>query len=136
VLSSVPVLAAAFVLVVAGCGGDDDDDGGGDLGSPVAVEAREIVRQAGCTACHGVDGEGGIGPGWAGSVGTEIELEDGSTVTVDEAYLTSAIADPQAQVRAGFDITMPDNQLTDAEIATVVEYILLLNETAATGTTG
>ena len=52
-------------------------------------------------ACHGADGEGGIGPAWAGSLGTEIELDDGTTVTVDEAYLTRAIADPGARRKPG-----------------------------------
>jgi cytochrome c oxidase subunit 2 len=122
-----------LAFVAAGCGGDD---GAGDVGSPLAVEARQIVRRAGCTACHGADGEGGVGPGWAGSVGTEIELEDGTTEVVDEAYLTRAIADPQAQVRAGFDITMPENRLTDDEIATVVDYIVSLNAPPATETGG
>ena len=68
---------------------------------------ERIARRAGCTACHGADGEGGIGPAWAGSLGTEIELDDGTTVVVDEAYLTRAIADPERRGRAGFDVTMP-----------------------------
>jgi cytochrome c oxidase subunit 2 len=122
-----------LAFVAAGCGGDD---GAGDLGSPLAVEARQIVRRAGCTACHGADGEGGVGPGWAGSFGTEIELEDGTTAVVDEAYLTRAIADPQAEVHAGFDITMPENRLTDDEITTIVDYIVSLNAPPATETGG
>jgi cytochrome c oxidase subunit 2 len=119
----------AFVAI--GCGGEDD--GAGEIGSPLAVEARQIAQRAGCTACHGADGEGGVGPGWAGSLGTEIELEDGTTTVVDEAYLTRAIADPHAEVRAGFDVPMPENHLTDAEIATLVEYIVLLNTPPAEG---
>jgi cytochrome c oxidase subunit 2 len=126
----VPVVLA---FAAAGCGGDD---GAGDRGSPLAVEARQISRRAGCTACHGADGEGGVGPGWAGSLGTEIALEDGTTVVVDEAYLSRAIADPRAQVRAGFDITMPENRLTDDEIATLVEYIVSLNASPAPETDG
>jgi cytochrome c oxidase subunit 2 len=127
----VPALATVLAIVAAGCG--DDDDGGAGLGSPLAVEARQIAQRAGCTACHGADGEGGVGPGWAGSLGTEIELEDGTTVIVDEAYLTRAIADPQAEVHAGFDMAMPENRLTDGEIATLVEYIVALNSPPAPG---
>jgi cytochrome c oxidase subunit 2 len=77
-----------------------------------------------------------VGPGWAGSFGTEIELEDGTTAVVDEAYLTRAIADPQAEVHAGFDITMPENRLTDDEITTIVDYIVSLNAPPATETGG
>ena len=84
-------------------------------------------RRAGCTACHGADGEGGIGPAWAGSLGTEIELDDGTTVTVDEAYLERAITDPAAEIHAGFSVTMPENQLTDEEVAQVIDYIVSLD---------
>jgi mono/diheme cytochrome c family protein len=124
------VLAVAVVVAVgaASCGGDDE----GSSGSGAGDEGRQIVRRAGCTACHGADGEGGIGPAWASSLGTEIELDDGTTVTVDEEYLTTAIADPGAETHAGFSVTMPENHLTDAEIAAVVDYIVLLNGAPAT----
>jgi cytochrome c oxidase subunit 2 len=121
-----PVVATVLLLVATGCGGDDDGGGGAAL-SPAAEEGRELTREAGCTACHGVDGQGGIGPGWVGSLGTEIELDDGTTVTVDEAYLTRAIADPSADVHTGFDVQMPENDLSGDEIASIVEYILSLN---------
>ena len=90
-------------------------------------DGQRIARRAGCAACHGSDGQGGIGPAWDDSLGSEIELTDGTTVVVDEEYLTRAIVDPQAQVRAGFDVTMPTNQLTDEEVAAVVDYIVGLN---------
>jgi len=131
-VSLAPALATVVVLGLAGCGGDDD--GGGASLSPAAEEGRETARQAGCTACHGVDGEGGVGPGWVGSLGSEVELDDGTTVTVDEAYLTRAIADPSAEVRSGFDVQMPENDLSDDEIASIVEYIVALDGPAATGT--
>ena len=68
-------------------------------------------------------------------LGTEIELDDGTTVTVDEAYLTRAIADPGAETHAGFAVTMPENRLTDDEIAEVVDYIVALNGAALTHAT-
>lgn len=115
---------------VAGCG--DDGDASSAL-SADATSGRQIVARAGCAACHGVDGGGGIGPAWSDSLGTEIELEDGTTVTVDEAYLTRSIAEPGAQVHAGFAVQMPENQLTDAEIADVVAYIVELNGSGGDG---
>ena len=113
-----PLAAALLVAVVAACGGDDDS---------ADPDGQRIARRAGCAACHGADGQGGIGPAWDDSLGSEVELTDGTTVVVDEDYLTRAIADPQAQVRAGFDVTMPTNHLTDEEIAAVVAYIVELN---------
>ena len=125
-------VASPMLLLAAGlaaCGGDAS--GQPEL-SPTAAEGRQIAARAGCAACHGSDGGGGTGPAWAGSLGTEIELADGTTVTVDEAYLTRSIADPDAHVRDGFSIQMPQNQLTDEEIAKVVAYIVELNaETGA-----
>ncbi len=114
-------MVAVLGLGAVSCGGDD--------GSPGSAtdEGREISQRAGCTACHGADGEGGIGPAWAGSLGSEIELDDGTTVTVDEAYLERAITDPAAEIHAGFSVTMPENQLTDEEVAQVIDYIVSLD---------
>jgi cytochrome c oxidase subunit 2 len=114
------VLAVAAV-VGAACA---DDGSGAGTDDP---EGKVIATRAGCTACHGADGEGGIGPAWVGSLGTEIELTDGTTVTVDETYLATAIKDPRAQVHDGFAVDMPENRLTDQEIAEVVDYIVALN---------
>ena len=114
------------VLLVAGAASCGGEDASADL-SPTATEGRQIASRAGCAACHGSDGGGGTGPAWTGTLGTDVELADGTTVTVDEAYLARSIADPDAQVRDGFAIRMPENQLSDEEIAKVVAYIVELN---------
>ncbi len=124
-LLGAPVLMAA----VGACGGDD---GGADL-PPEAAEGRRVALRNGCTACHGADGQGGTGPAWVDAYGSTVELEDGSTAVVDDQYLTTAIADPDAQVHAGFSIAMPDNQLSDEEIASVVAYIRALGTPDGTG---
>jgi cytochrome c oxidase subunit II len=119
-----PIVLAVAVVVALGAVGCADDGASSDPG--VADEGREIARRAGCAACHGADGEGGIGPAWAGSLGTEIELDDGTAVTVDEAYLERAITDPAAEIHTGFSVTMPENQLTEEEVAQVIDYIVSL----------
>ena len=40
--------------------------------------ARSPAR-AGCSACHGADGQGGTGPAWDDVLGTEVTLDDGTT---------------------------------------------------------
>ena len=127
-------LAAPLLLVVAAaaCGGDDG--GGSTPLSPAASEGRQIALRAGCAACHGTDGQGGTGPAWDDVLGTQVALADGSTVTGDEAYLTRSIADPDAEIVDGFSVKMPQNQLTDEEIAKVVAYIVELND--PTGSAG
>ena len=123
------VLVVTLSAGAAAC--RDDDAGGSSELSPAAVEGRQIALRAGCAACHGSDGDGGTGPAWAGSFGSEVELADGTTVTVDEAYLARSITDPGAQIHDGFAIQMPENQLTDEEIAKVVAYIVELDGAAS-----
>jgi mono/diheme cytochrome c family protein len=129
----ISLLVTAVVVAAASCGGDDD---GGGQGSEAAVEGQQIARRSGCSACHGADGQGGVGPAWAGDLGKHIELTDVSTVAVDVVYLRRSIAEPSAQVHAGFTVSMPENQLTDEEIDKVVAYIVSLNSGTAPGTTG
>lgn len=118
------VLAAPVVLgsVVAGCG----DDGGRATGTSLSAAAesgRDISRDEGCAACHGRDGQGGIGPTWTGLAESTVELDDGRAVTADTAYLTRAIVDPSAEKVDGYAVEMPVNDLSDAEIASVIAYI-------------
>ncbi len=115
-------LAATSVVAVlaatASCGGD----GGADL-SEAARNGRDIARSNGCAACHGNDGQGGVGPSWVGLSGSEVELEDGTRVVADRDYLYRSIADPAAEVVAGYSVRMPPNGLDDAQIADVITYI-------------
>ena len=117
------------VAALAGCG----DDGAGSAGAeePVLDEAarrgQELARTRGCSACHGADGEGGLGPAWTGLLGTEVTLADGSTVVADEAYLRRAIVEPDAEIVEGYSVTMPKTSLTDEEVADLVAYLVALN---------
>jgi cytochrome c oxidase subunit II len=122
-MTTIALIGPWLLAMTVACG---DDSPTGEV-PEAAAEGREVAQRSGCTACHGASGEGGIGPAWVGGLGTEIELEDGTTVTVDEAYLTRAIAEPGAQVHAGYAYPMPQNQLSDTEIAQLVAYIVELN---------
>jgi len=63
----------------------------------------------GCGACHSIDGSQKTGPTWQGLFGREESLSDGTTVTVDEAYLRESIEDPAARIVAGFEnVAMPN----------------------------
>lgn len=81
------------------------------------------MRASGCVACHGRNGDGGVGPSWVGRFGSTIELEGGEQVLVDTDYLIRSIQEPNAQRVAGFTVAMPENNLTDAEVSAVVAYI-------------
>ena len=61
----------------------------------------------GCISCHTTDGSSSVGPTWLNLYGSEESLEDGSTVTVDDAYLRDSILDPGKNITAGFQDLMP-----------------------------
>jgi len=93
------------------------------LDSEAVARGEAGARAMGCAGCHGQDFDGGAGPGWIGLAGSEVVLADGSTVIADDAYLTRAIADPDADLREGYNLRMPANSLTDEAIADIVAYI-------------
>lgn len=85
-----------------------------------------LVQNNVCGACHSINGSAGIGPTWLGLFGREEEMEDGTVIIVDEAYLTESIKDPKAKIVKGFPPTMPIFPLTDEDIADIIAYIKTL----------
>ena len=116
------------VGVFAACAGD----GGSapselDL-SPAGEAGWRMAREKGCATCHGSAGEGGVGPAFVGLFGSEVDLQDGSTVVADEAYLMRSIEDPNADKVAGYNLPMPQSNLSDAEIAAILDYLREIGE--------
>lgn len=60
------------------------------------------VEGFGCVSCHSADGSTGAGPSWLGIYGREEVLDDGSSVTVDDAYIRESILMPNAKIVEGF----------------------------------
>lgn len=103
---------------------------------PVAFEPEAAARgqllatDAGCLACHSVDGAPGTGPTWKGLAGASRPLTTGESVVADDAYLFSSIVAPESQIVAGFDPVMPTTyaeRLTEDEVTDLVEYIKSLS---------
>jgi cytochrome c oxidase subunit 2 len=86
---------------------------------------RGRTAAAVCLACHSADGSQLVGPTWKGLYLSEEELEDGSTVIVDEAYILESIHDPLAKITKGYPPSMPPfgEVLTDEQIADIIEFI-------------
>lgn len=98
----------------------------GEVSDDPVVRGEQWAQQFGCFACHTTDGSVEIGPSWQGIFGTQHALEDGTTVTVDEAYLYESIRDPGAKITAGFQNLMPANiaaDMTDEQVNDVIAYI-------------
>jgi cytochrome c oxidase subunit 2 len=114
-----------MALAAVACGDDGTPSGDDSSGSaPTAVErGEELARSRGCAGCHGQDFGGGAGPDWIGLAGSEVILTDGSTVVADRDYLVRAIANPSAELVEGYNLKMPANNLSDAEIDDIVAFI-------------
>ncbi len=91
----------------------------------LAAMGEHVAAVRGCLRCHTLDGTPHIGPTWARLFGARVELEDGRTLVVDEAYLTESMMDPTAKVERGFAPVMPSYQgvLSAAEAGALVELI-------------
>lgn len=92
--------------------------------SPVD-KGKELYTSKGCIACHSTDGSPKVGPTWKGVFGHEVEMQDGSKVTVDENYLRESIENSNAKIVKGFAPSMPmyKGTLTDEEVGALVAYI-------------
>jgi len=107
-------LLMGLLNLMSACGG----------ASPSPEEGQNLATLKGCTSCHSVDNTSKIAPPWRGLYGTQIELNDGSLVTVDDFYLVESIKDPNAKIVKGFTRgAMPTISLTEAEINSLVTYI-------------
>lgn len=96
---------------------------------PNADRGKLIASQNGCNACHSVDGSKLVGPTWLGLYGSDVHLSDGTVVVADDAYITESIQNPNAKVVEGFPANaMPQFQLTDAQIADIIEFMKSLSQ--------
>ena len=94
------------------------------------VRGQKAAQTYGCLACHSVDGTKIVGPTWKGAFGKQEALTDGTSVTVDEAYLRASIIDPGKQLVAGYPAgVMPTTygqQLSDDIISDIIAFIMSL----------
>ncbi len=93
-----------------------------------AAQGAALYASKGCKSCHTIDGSAGAGPTWKGLVGSRVKLADGSTVTADDAYLTTAIEDPDKQIVDGYkpgvmSASIPKGSVSQADAKALVAYI-------------
>lgn len=93
-------------------------------------DGQQVATNAGCLACHSLDGSTIVGPSWKGLFGSSKEFEDGSTATADEAYLHESIVNPGAKIVKGFQPNlMPATYaqtLSEDQITAIIEFIKTL----------
>ena len=95
--------------------------------SSTAANGLKLAQQSGCASCHGSDFGGGTGPTWQGIVGQTVAFKGGESGVVDREYLIESIKYPDKNKRVGYSVVMPYNNLTDAEVSDIVDYIEALS---------
>jgi cytochrome c oxidase subunit 2 len=101
--------------------------GSGASGSLVA-QGESLSVSLGCRICHSIDGSTGVGPTWKGLAGSQVALTDGTTVTADDAYLTTSIENPDKQIVQGFQpgimsAKIAPESVGSADVQALVAYI-------------
>ncbi len=108
------VVGLVAVLALAACSAD--------RGADEPLTGAELAADLGCLACH-TDVDSSVAPTWNGIWGTQVELEDGTTVLVDEEYVRRSIEEPNADIVAGYNASMPVVPMSEEEKSALVEYI-------------
>lgn len=94
---------------------------------PLEDAGRVSFERLGCNQCHQTDTDA-IAPYLEGLYGSEVTLQDGSTVIADEQYIRESILDPAAKVVRGYQPIMPtyEGMLDEQQIAQLVAAVRAL----------
>jgi cytochrome c oxidase subunit II len=97
--------------------------GGAPEGS-LASAGGKLFNDLACNTCHRPDAQG-RGPVLEGLFGKTVTLQNGQTMTVDEAYVRESILQPAAKITAGFQPIMPTFQglVTEEQLLELIEYV-------------
>jgi cytochrome c oxidase subunit 2 len=101
--------------------------GGSGKEEPPAVAGQKLFEQLQCATCHrpGASGAQQRGPSLEGVYQQPVALNNGKTVTADDAYLRESILRPTAKVVAGFQPIMPtfEGQVSEEGVLNLIAYI-------------
>lgn len=103
-----------LAMAVVACGGNEQ--------ARSEMTGAELAGEVGCLACH-TGADTGTAPTLDGIWGTEVELGDGRTVTVDDVYVRRSITDPGADIVAGYNAIMPVFPLESDEVDRLVDWV-------------
>lgn len=98
----------------------------------LANRGAKQFLQLGCGSCH-LDERQGRGPYLRGLYGSTVTLDDGATVTADDAYIRESILNPNAKIAASFHPNvMPafQGQVSEETIIELIAYIRSLQQEA------
>ncbi len=106
---------------------------GGGLEGTLAQRGARLFSGMACDSCH-LDTGRGRGPSLKDIVGTTVELQDGSSATVDDTYLRESILNSQAKVVKGFQPLMPTFQglISEENLVALIEHVKSMSPNATT----
>jgi cytochrome c oxidase subunit II len=101
---------------------------GSTSGASLAQNGERLYASLGCNACHSGAADA-RGPNLAEVYGTKLQLSNGGSVLVDDAFLRDTILNPSMHTTAGFAPIMPtyQGQISEEGLIDLVEYIKKLN---------
>jgi cytochrome c oxidase subunit 2 len=106
---------------------------GGGLEGTLAQRGARVFNDQACVTCH-LDSGQGRGPSLKDIVGTTVELQNGATALVDDAYLRESILNSQAKVLKGYQPLMPTFQglISEENLVALIEHVKSLSPKATT----
>ncbi|MSO63387.1 MAG: cytochrome c oxidase subunit II [Acidobacteria bacterium] len=106
---------------------------GGGVEGTLAQRGAKLFNDLTCSTCH-LDSGQGRGPSLKNIVGKTVELQNGSLVMVDEAYLRESILNSQAKIVKGFQPMMPTFQglVSEENLVALIEHVKSLSPDATT----
>ncbi len=101
---------------------------GSTSGASLAQNGERLYASLGCNGCHSGEADA-RGPNLAEVYGTKLQLTNGGSVIVDDAFLRDTILNPSMHVTAGYAPIMPtyQGQVSEEGLIDLVEYIKKLN---------
>ena len=104
---------------------------GGGMEGTLAQRGAKLFNDLACSTCH-LDTGQGRGPSLKDIIGKTVELQNGSSVMVDEAYLRESIVNSQAKIVKGFQPLMPTFQglISEENLVALIEHVKSLSPNA------
>ncbi len=107
-------------------------------GRTMAEVGELLYNRQGCKACHTIDGARLVGPSFKDLYGHEARMRDGTTLTIDEAYISESILYPNRKVVEGYEPVMTPflGKLNDKEIDAITTWLKTLSSLGGHEDTG
>ncbi|HEV2473028.1 MAG TPA: cytochrome c oxidase subunit II [Chthonomonadales bacterium] len=116
-----------------GAGGPADDEQNVPSSAAHTMEGQgeQIFQDKACNNCHTAE-DTVRAPTLVGIFGKARKMQDGRLIQADNAYLRSAILDPESNALQGYPQTMPSyKELTEEQVLQLITYIKSLGPASA-----